>query len=231
MKILLVDDRPMVFTEVQAVMSSLGSTVSLVIAGSVAAARSVLSDDDTFDLLLIDLRSDGDGIRSLAELRVEHPAIPIVAIASGKTQASPLRLDALHWLLHAQAPATYDGQQTAVDEGDVGFGQVDWRYRNTAQAALRRYGLTRRQCEVLSFLMRGCSNKVIARELCLSVDTVKDHVTALLKTLKVKSRTQAVLAVSVRASRAGISDLTPRGTTLSACKPGVVASPLHHLGL
>ena len=43
--------------------------------------------------------------------------------------------------------------------------------------------------------MRGESNKVIARQLGLSESTVKNQVTAILKTLEVTSRTQAVLAV------------------------------------
>ncbi len=56
-------------------------------------------------------------------------------------------------------------------------------------------GLTPRQADVLSLLLRGLSNKLIARELGLSVETVKDHVAAVLRALGVSSRTQAVLAV------------------------------------
>jgi DNA-binding NarL/FixJ family response regulator len=44
--------------------------------------------------------------------------------------------------------------------------------------------------------MRGLPNKLVARELDLSVETVKDHVQSLLRILNVASRTQAVLAVS-----------------------------------
>ena len=44
--------------------------------------------------------------------------------------------------------------------------------------------------------MQGKPNKLIARELNLSVETVKDHVAAVLRALNVTSRTQAVLAVS-----------------------------------
>ncbi len=57
-------------------------------------------------------------------------------------------------------------------------------------------GLTPRQADVLALLLRGLPNKLIARELNLSVDTVKDHVAAVLRALGVTSRTQAVLAVS-----------------------------------
>jgi DNA-binding NarL/FixJ family response regulator len=57
-------------------------------------------------------------------------------------------------------------------------------------------GLTPRQTEVLTLLLQGLPNKLIARQLNLSVETVKDHVAAVLRALNVSSRTQAVLAVS-----------------------------------
>jgi DNA-binding NarL/FixJ family response regulator len=57
-------------------------------------------------------------------------------------------------------------------------------------------GLTPRQHDVLGLLLQGKPNKLIARELHLSVETVKDHVAAVLRALNVNTRTQAVLAVS-----------------------------------
>ena len=54
-------------------------------------------------------------------------------------------------------------------------------------------GLTRRQLDVLAQLMHGKSNKAICRILNLAEPTVKNHVTAILKALKVTNRTEAVL--------------------------------------
>jgi DNA-binding NarL/FixJ family response regulator len=62
--------------------------------------------------------------------------------------------------------------------------------------SLAEVGLTPRQTEVLGLLLQGLPNKLIARQLNLSVETVKDHVAAVLRALNVSSRTQAVLAVS-----------------------------------
>lgn len=53
--------------------------------------------------------------------------------------------------------------------------------------------LTNRQKEVLELLCKGSSNKEIANLLGLSDNTVKIHVTAILKSLAVSNRTQAVL--------------------------------------
>jgi DNA-binding NarL/FixJ family response regulator len=61
---------------------------------------------------------------------------------------------------------------------------------------LEALDLTPRQNEVLALLLQGKPNKLIARDLKLSVETVKDHVAAVLRVLNVSSRTQAVLAMS-----------------------------------
>ncbi|MBE9559585.1 MAG: response regulator transcription factor [Proteobacteria bacterium] len=53
--------------------------------------------------------------------------------------------------------------------------------------------LTNRQKEVLELVCKGSSNKEIANLLGLSDNTVKIHVTAILKSLDVSNRTQAVL--------------------------------------
>jgi DNA-binding NarL/FixJ family response regulator len=48
---------------------------------------------------------------------------------------------------------------------------------------------------VLALMMRGKSNKAICRLLNLAEPTVKNHVTAILKALKVSNRTEAVIMV------------------------------------
>jgi DNA-binding NarL/FixJ family response regulator len=57
-------------------------------------------------------------------------------------------------------------------------------------------GLTERQAQILALVTKGEPNKVICRELHLAESTVKNQVTAILRALKVTSRTQAVLAVT-----------------------------------
>lgn len=56
-------------------------------------------------------------------------------------------------------------------------------------------GLTKRQQEVLRLLAEGLSNQEIGERMGLNLSTVKSHVTGILKTLNVGSRTQAVLAL------------------------------------
>ena len=65
-----------------------------------------------------------------------------------------------------------------------------------SRAGMAGLGLTPRQADVLTLLLKGLPNTLIARELNVSVDTVKDHVAAVLRALGVSSRTQAVLVIS-----------------------------------
>ena len=79
--------------------------------------------------------------------------------------------------------------------------------------SLEALGLTPRQAEVLALLLKGLPNKLIARELKLSVETVKDHVAAVLRALGVHTRTQAVLAVSQMQQQAAYGARLPLGST------------------
>jgi DNA-binding NarL/FixJ family response regulator len=65
-------------------------------------------------------------------------------------------------------------------------------------------GLTTRQRDVLAVMMLGKSNKAICRILNLAEPTVKNHVTAILRALKVTNRTEAVIKVA-KASVAAMS--------------------------
>ena len=63
-------------------------------------------------------------------------------------------------------------------------------------------GLSARQVVVLKLIAKGASNKIICRELGLAERTVKAHVTAVLRALKVTSRTQA----AIEAGKLGLGD-------------------------
>ncbi len=69
-------------------------------------------------------------------------------------------------------------------------------------AALASLGISPRECEVLDLLAEGHSNKVIARRLAISPNTVKTHLARLFEKLEAQSRTQAI-------ARARSLDLVP----------------------
>ena len=62
-------------------------------------------------------------------------------------------------------------------------------------------GLTRRQKEVLRHISSGMSNEEIAAELGVTLNTVKSHVSSMLRALGVKRRTQAMRMLSQQDAR------------------------------
>ncbi len=59
-------------------------------------------------------------------------------------------------------------------------------------AVIASLGISPRECEVLDMLAAGHANKVIARRLEISPNTVKTHIARLYDKLEVASRTQAI---------------------------------------
>lgn len=58
--------------------------------------------------------------------------------------------------------------------------------------AMAALGITARECEVLEHLARGSSNKLIARALEISPNTVKTHIARLFEKLEAGNRTEAI---------------------------------------
>ena len=58
------------------------------------------------------------------------------------------------------------------------------------------YDLSDRECQILESIQEGMRNRDIAMKLGIAEKTVKNHVSAILKTLQVNSRTEAAMKVS-----------------------------------
>ena len=229
MKVLLIDDHPLILTALQNVIQGMGSGVTVVGVAGARAAREALAADGSFDLVLLDLRlGDADGFDVLVELRNGWPAIPVVVVSASDRSADVIRaidLGAMGFVPKRASNETLtealkvvmsggiyvppmtmgEGAAAAAATGRDGGGSHTWPPGMDAPTALASFKLTPRQTDVLGLLLRGQSNKLIARELDLSVETVKDHVAAVLRALGVNSRTQAVLAVSQMSSQGAIA--------------------------
>jgi len=82
--------------------------------------------------------------------------------------------------------------------------EVDDDERQRLEIAKRMSTLTPQQMRVLTLIAEGKPNKIIAYELDVAETTVKAHITAILRKLKVHSRTQAVLAAQAHFSKESI---------------------------
>ena len=196
------------------------------VATAKAAREALAADADFDLVLLDLQLADEDGFELLVELRAAYPALPVVVVSASDRSTDVLRaidlgamgfvpkrasndtlFQALNMVMSggiyvppmlmrshvsnrsAAIPAAAQGWGVRLDDAQAGAA-------GKAGPPLAALGLTPRQTDVLALLLQGQPNKLIARALNLSVETVKDHVAAVLRTLNVSSRTQAVLAVS-----------------------------------
>jgi len=234
MKVLLVDDHPLILSALKTVIQGLGDDVTVVGAASAGEARSTLQQDSDFDLVLLDLHlGDADGFQVLSEMRSLYPALPVVVVSASDRASDVIRaidmgamgfvpkrasnetlFEALRQVMsggvYVPSMSLASGMQPAYEPETVPAAYHLGGIRDNARGApyqtapsLSTLGLTPRQTDVLALLLQGKPNKLIARELNLSVETVKDHVAAVLRALGVASRTQAVLAVSQMTQQTG----------------------------
>ena len=205
MRVLLVDAFPMVRAALTGLVEQHFAGAAVQGVDTVAAARAAL-DQAIPRLVLLDLHVDG-GFELLQQIHREHMMLPVVvisgsdetedalqALGAGAMGYVPERSDlntlvqALHLVL---AGGTYvPPLKPRVDDKPAIVVPA------TAVPDWAELPLTPRQKHVLHLLTQGLSNKLIARELGVSVDTVKDHVAAVLKALGANSRTQAVLVAT-----------------------------------
>ncbi|MGE0652533.1 MAG: response regulator transcription factor [Alphaproteobacteria bacterium] len=192
-----------------------------------AQTMQVLADQPDVALILLDLSlPDRDGLALLAELRARHPGIPVVVLSGFPDRANVVQaLDhgALGFIPKSAGREVMTSALNLVFSGGVyippeilGSGVANGpapHGRDAAaapQASPADLGLTGRQVDVLALMMQGKSNKAICRRLELAEPTVKNHVTAILKTLRVSNRTEAVLAATALGWKLGGSQPTAR---------------------
>src|ERR1700756_82078 len=83
MKVLLVDDHPLILSALQAMIQELDPDVKVTAVGSAGAARSALAPGADFDpVLRVPQRGDASGFDVLVEMRQAHPALRVVVISA-----------------------------------------------------------------------------------------------------------------------------------------------------
>jgi DNA-binding NarL/FixJ family response regulator len=201
-KILVVDDHALVREGLHQVLKGLDESVEVLQAGNCAQAFEITQAHPDLDLVLLDYHlPDMTGLMALDVFGERHPELPIVML-SGSANVQIMRQ-----VLEAGA-AGYVTKSTLSEElldavrrvldGDIYVpGEI-----HAANGALQtdtlpsKPPLTQRQELVLKQLLDGRSNREISVALHVSEETVKTHVTAILRYFDVQNRTQAVVAAA-----------------------------------
>jgi DNA-binding NarL/FixJ family response regulator len=213
-KILVVDDHVLIRSALRDVLKEVKSDAAVLEASSCSQAMQVIADHPDLELILLDLNlPDRDGFSMLTELGERYPAISVVVLSAQQDRDSVVRaldLGALGFITKSGQLEVMVKALELVFAGGVYIPpEILARDRPLArqpdekQPAANRpsvspadLGLTDRQVDVLRLMIQGKSNKAICRVLNLAEPTVKNHVTAILKALKVSNRTEAVIAVA-----------------------------------
>jgi DNA-binding NarL/FixJ family response regulator len=146
------------------------------------------------DVVLLDIRMPGmGGLDALEGLRAQYPAVMVAllsAIDEREVAATALRQGAVAYLGKRVEPASLAATIRKITEGTLEmqtFGLTETRAARSARDA----GLSVREAEILRQVASGRSTREIARELWLSQQTVKYHLTHVYKKLGVKGRAEA----------------------------------------
>lgn len=199
-RLLLADDHPLFRAAMVHTLRQTWPTLALVEVATASALTLALTEDAAFDLVLLDLAMPGArGLSSLVWLRGECPQVPVLVISSNdhpRTIRRTQQFGAAGFLSKSTPVENVIQAVLAVLDGATWFPPLTAdRSEADALLASRLAQLTPQQVRVLMCLADGLLNKQIAHELGLAENTVKVHVTAILKKLDCYSRTQAALLV------------------------------------
>src|SRR6266571_493613 len=212
MKVLLIDDHVLIRDALRGVLKGLESDAAIFDASSGRQAMQLIEEHGDLSLILLDLNlPDRDGFGLLSELRERYPAVSIVVLSAFNDRdnvVKALHLGALGFIPKSASREVMMSALQLVFSGGIYIppeiltrseptqvGPATRLRQAGTTASPADFGLTERQIEVLALMMQGKSNKAICRALDLAEPTVKNHVTAILKALKVTNRTEAVIAV------------------------------------
>jgi DNA-binding NarL/FixJ family response regulator len=207
MKVLLVDDHALIRDALRGVLKELTDDATVLEASDCRQAMRLIEAHPDLHLILLDLNlPDQDGFAVLVDLRKRYATMSVVVLSALHDRANVLKaldLGALGFIPKSASRDVMVNALRLVFAGGIyippeALAPADAK---EAQPVAGRPVLpadldfTERQMEVLALMMRGKSNKAISRVLDVAEPTVKHHVTAILKALKVTNRTEAVIAV------------------------------------
>lgn len=198
--VLIAEDHPLFREALADVAGLLATGVESVAVEDCAAMLTAIENDDSFDLLLLDYFLPGsNGFGALMDVRAKAPGMPVVIVSSLNDAEIIRQAAALGVAGFLPKTATRDAMVAAlrvVLAGGTSFpdGLMATSGKGSKLEDDEGEPLTPRQMEVLQLMAQGKSNKEIARVLGISQETVKVHISAILRRLGCSSRTQAVMA-------------------------------------
>lgn len=192
--VLVLDDHPLMLSAMEVALSVVAPD-AVVHAASTLRAAVELTTLYAFDFAIVDLGlPDSFGVPVLIRLRQAAPDLPVVIFSASSdrdTIMSSLDAGAMGFIPKTSPSDVLLNALRLVFAGSIYVPQEALSGRDAPSQ--RGPDLTPRQTEVMQMLLLGLSNKRICRQLGITENTVKVHMTAVLRALGAENRTQAVL--------------------------------------
>jgi DNA-binding NarL/FixJ family response regulator len=211
-RVMLIDEHPLFRQGCRNALEQAGDCV-VVAESSESAAGLELAKQHTPDVVLIDaLLSTNDALELARQIRHSAPRAAIIMLTAFEDEEQlfqSMKLGAAAYLLKGiSADALVDAVRR-VSKGVYIINDNVLSRPTVASRVLRSFRemtaeeppevqqvftpLSTREIEILDYIARGNSNKEIAKSLKISDQTVKNHITSILKKLSVNDRTAAVV--------------------------------------
>ena len=203
-KFIVADDHPLFREALIHAIHNCVTGAEIVEAESLATLYEAVEGNATADLLFLDLNMPGvSGFSALAYMRSNHASLPTVVVSAMDDPSiiqRAIQHGASGFIPKSSPIRTIETAINEILQGEVwlpdGIDLHDDRLSSDEeQIAAAMSSLTPHQFRVLMMLGEGLLNKQIAYQLGVSEATIKAHVTAVLRKMRVTNRTQAVLAV------------------------------------
>lgn len=200
--IVIADDHPLYRTALVQTIQSFGTnsdSVECIACSSLNEVHDCLKQQEVNpDLVLLDLHMPGiNGFSGLIDLRATFPQTPIAIISGDDNQKAINRAQQLGAVGFISKSLEAEQLQRVINkllDGDSIFDKttntedIEWQ-----ECARQLATLTPHQFRVFNMLSQGLLNKQIAYDLEITEPTVKSHVTAILRKLGLRKRTEVIL--------------------------------------
>lgn len=201
MKVLITDEQSLFRDGLSLRLKQINQDITILQSSNLAEMQKILSKETDIDILILDIDlAELNATEIISKIKALSPNTKIVAISSSEDTRNikkilscgvkgyiPKRSDSN--ILSGALKLILDGG-TYIPPAMLDNG-VDYSSYQT-NSPLKK-NLTNRQSQVLDLIAQGKSNKQIAYDMGVSEATVKLHINALLRSLKVNNRTQAVI--------------------------------------
>ena len=193
-RIVLADDHLLTLQGIRRVLEQVPE-IEIVAETAVGSDVPRLVDKTKPDMVLLDVRMPGlDGLAALDLIRRHHPTVKVVllsASAEPEQVHDALSRGACAYIVKSVNPLDLPSALRQAYEGTV-YSALGSGAGDAAEAAVRdASGLTSREVTILRAVAGGLSNKAISREMWITEQTVKFHLTNIYRKLGVPNRTAA----------------------------------------